>query len=133
FAHRGADPQRENTLAAFTRAVELGYKYLEIDVRTTADGELVIFHDETLDRITDGSGKLSGKTWAQLSQLRVVGAAANDAGRRTAAGERTDSGPTLPNPGTVPPSGPARPSDPAPPSGSPPPSDPARPTSAAQT
>lgn len=92
FAHRGADPQRENTMAAFRRAVELGYQYVEIDVRTSADGELVIFHDETLDRVTDGSGALSEKTWDQLSQLRVVGAASQDAGRRTAAGELTDSG-----------------------------------------
>ncbi|GAA4835241.1 glycerophosphodiester phosphodiesterase [Garicola koreensis] len=91
FAHRGADPQRENTMAAFRRAAQLGYQYVETDVRTSADGELVLFHDETLDRITDGSGSLSEKTWAQLSQLRVIGAASQDAGRRTGAGELTDS------------------------------------------
>lgn len=91
FAHRGADPQRENTMAAFNHAVQLGYRYLEIDVRTSADGELVIFHDETLDRITDGSGKLSDKTWEELSQLRVIGADGPHAARRTSAGELTDS------------------------------------------
>lgn len=91
FAHRGADPQRENTLAAFRYAVELGYRYLEIDVRTSADGKLVIFHDETLDRITDGTGPLSGKTWEELSQLRVLGAAVGGPARRTAAGEYTDT------------------------------------------
>lgn len=74
FAHRGADPQRENTMAAFRRAVDLGYRYLEVDVRTSADGELVLFHDETLDRVTDGSGKLSEKTWAELAEIRVLGA-----------------------------------------------------------
>ncbi|GAA1141637.1 glycerophosphodiester phosphodiesterase [Nesterenkonia lutea] len=71
FAHRGADPGRENTMGAFRRAVELGYRYLEIDVRTAADGTLVVFHDEELDRATTGAGKLSEKTWEQLSQLRV--------------------------------------------------------------
>ncbi|GFZ87444.1 glycerophosphodiester phosphodiesterase [Nesterenkonia alkaliphila] len=73
FAHRGADPERENTMAAFQRAVDLGFRYLEIDVRTSADGELVIFHDETLDRTTDGTGRVSEHSWAQLSRLRVGG------------------------------------------------------------
>ncbi len=71
FAHRGADPRRENTMGAFRRAVELGYRYLEIDVRTSADGTLVVFHDEELDRATTGTGKLSEKTWQELSLLRV--------------------------------------------------------------
>ena len=77
FAHRGADPARENTMAAFRRAVGLGFRYLEIDVRTSADGELVIFHDETLDRVTDGRGRLSDHTWEELSTLRVTGPAAD--------------------------------------------------------
>lgn len=92
FAHRGADVQRENTMAAFSHAVQLGYRYLEIDVRTSADGELVIFHDETLDRITDGSGKLREKTWEELQQLRVIGSGGADQVRRTSAGELTDDG-----------------------------------------
>ena len=108
FAHRGADPQRENTMAAFRRAVQLGYRYLEIDVRTSADGELVIFHDETLGRVTNGSGPLSEKTWAQLSQLRVIGAAAEESGHRTAAGELTDST------GSPPPAEPGQPHEPDP-------------------
>lgn len=71
FAHRGADPRRENTMGAFRRAVDLGYRYLELDVRTSSDGTLVIFHDEELDRATTGTGKLSEKTWEELAQLRV--------------------------------------------------------------
>lgn len=71
FAHRGADPRRENTMGAFRRAVELGYRYLEIDVRTAADGTLVVFHDEELDRATTGAGPLSEKTWPELAELRV--------------------------------------------------------------
>lgn len=90
FAHRGADPERENTMAAFERAVELGYRYLEIDVRTAADGTLVVFHDEMLDRVTDGSGPLSSKTWEELSRLRVIGSGRNGAAYETSAGELTD-------------------------------------------
>lgn len=71
FAHRGADPRRENTMGAFRHAVELGYRYLEIDVRTAACGTLVVFHDEELGRVTTGSGRLSEKTWEELSELRV--------------------------------------------------------------
>ncbi|HIX00483.1 MAG TPA: glycerophosphodiester phosphodiesterase [Candidatus Nesterenkonia stercoripullorum] len=71
FAHRGADPQRENTLGAFRAAVALGYRYLELDVRTARCGTLVVFHDATLDRVTTGTGRLSDHTWEELSQLRV--------------------------------------------------------------
>lgn len=73
FAHRGADPQRENTMAAFRNAVDLGFRYIETDVRTTADGQLVIFHDEVLDRVTTGAGRISEHTWDQLSSVRVGG------------------------------------------------------------
>lgn len=72
FAHRGADTARENTLTAFRNAVERGYGYLELDVRTTADGVLMVFHDETLDRNTTGTGRLSEHTWEELSRLRVI-------------------------------------------------------------
>lgn len=71
FVHRGGDPARENTMAAFEAAVAMGYRYLEIDVRTSSDGVLVVFHDETLERITDGEGPLNEKTWQQLAQLRL--------------------------------------------------------------
>ncbi|MGM7666921.1 glycerophosphodiester phosphodiesterase family protein [Microbacterium sp. A93] len=72
FAHRGADTARENTLTAFRNAVERGYGYLELDVRTTSDGVLMVFHDESLDRNTTGTGRLSDHTADELSRLRVI-------------------------------------------------------------
>lgn len=54
-------------------AVELGFSYIEVDVQTSADGKVVVFHDEQLDRITTGTGKLSQYTWAELSTLTVIG------------------------------------------------------------
>jgi glycerophosphoryl diester phosphodiesterase len=72
FAHRGADTARENTLAAFRAAVERGYGYLELDVRTTSDGVLMVFHDEVLDRVTTGTGRISDHTWEELTRVRVI-------------------------------------------------------------
>ena len=71
FAHRGSRILwPENTMHAFAGAVEdLGYHYLEIDVRLTADGIPVVFHDETLERTTDGEGKVADRTFAELAQL----------------------------------------------------------------
>ncbi|NKX52899.1 glycerophosphodiester phosphodiesterase, partial [Arthrobacter deserti] len=74
FAHRGFSPAgHENSMAAFRAAVELGYGYLETDVRTSADGVLMVFHDATLDRVTDSSGPFSARTAAQLRQVRIGG------------------------------------------------------------
>lgn len=72
FAHRGADTGRENTLAAFQAAWDAGFTYLELDVHTTADGVLVVFHDDALDRVTTGTGPLSALTWEELGEVRVV-------------------------------------------------------------
>ena len=74
LAHRGgAALAPENTLAAFSLATALGCRYLETDVRTTADGELVCFHDETLGRVTDGRGAVRRLPLAELRGLRVAG------------------------------------------------------------
>ncbi|MER6534162.1 glycerophosphodiester phosphodiesterase [Streptomyces sp900105755] len=74
FAHRGGTADGlENTVAQFRRAVELGYRYIETDVHATADGRLVAFHDDTLDRVTDGAGRIADLPWEDVRQARVAG------------------------------------------------------------
>jgi glycerophosphoryl diester phosphodiesterase len=70
FAHRGASGAApENTLAAFALALSQGAGYLETDARLTRDGEVVLLHDATLERTTDGEGPLASRTFAELSRL----------------------------------------------------------------
>ncbi|MFI5905336.1 glycerophosphodiester phosphodiesterase family protein [Streptomyces cyaneofuscatus] len=74
FAHRGgAADGVENTAAAFRRAATAGYRYFETDVHTTADGRLVAFHDPTLDRVTDATGRISALPWSEVRRARVGG------------------------------------------------------------
>ncbi|MEU9333376.1 glycerophosphodiester phosphodiesterase [Streptomyces sp. NPDC048290] len=74
FAHRGgAADGLENTVAQFRRAVERGYRYIETDVHLTRDGRLVAFHDATLDRVTDGAGRIADLPWDDVRQARVGG------------------------------------------------------------
>ena len=79
IAHRGlVSGFPENTLAAFRQCAAVGVDGVEFDLRTTADGEIVVLHDETVDRTTDGGGAIRGMSWAAARRL--------DAGRH--AGER---------------------------------------------
>ena len=74
IAHRGGSLDGvENTMASFAAAVAMGYRYLETDVRVTADGELVVFHDARVDRVIGQAGRLCDLTWTQLERLRVGG------------------------------------------------------------
>jgi len=69
-AHRGgAGLAPENTLAAFRKAIELGVDVLEMDMHVTRDGEIVILHDDTLERTTDGRGLVQDLTLAELKRL----------------------------------------------------------------
>jgi glycerophosphoryl diester phosphodiesterase len=74
-AHRGGivAGYPENTLAAFRRAIESGADVIEIDLRGTKDGEIVIMHDATLDRTTDGGGPVTNHTLAELKSLDAGG------------------------------------------------------------
>lgn len=70
IAHRGFSGMApENTLVAFGQALELGCDAIECDVHCTADGHVVIMHDATVDRTTDGSGPIAGMTLAELKRL----------------------------------------------------------------
>jgi len=72
FAHRGASGYApENTLAAFDLARELGSDGVELDVQMTKDGELVVIHDETVDRTTDGTGWVKDLTLRQIKSLNA--------------------------------------------------------------
>lgn len=74
FAHRGGAAEHpENTMAAFEHAVSLGYRYLETDVHVTADGVLVAFHDNVLDRVTDRTGRIADLAWSDVRKARVGG------------------------------------------------------------
>jgi len=70
IAHRGGAALRpENTLAAFLHAVEVGADILEMDLRVTADREIVVMHDATVERTTDGRGAVAALTLAELRKL----------------------------------------------------------------
>jgi glycerophosphoryl diester phosphodiesterase len=67
MAHQGGDGERpSNTMSAFTHAVEIGVDVLEMDIHSTSDGVLVVIHDATIERTTDGEGRISDMTFAQL-------------------------------------------------------------------
>ncbi len=70
IGHRGACAYApENTIASFTKAAQLGVKWVEFDVMDAADGQLIVFHDESLDRTTNGHGEVSQYPYAYLGSL----------------------------------------------------------------
>lgn len=74
LAHRGFSPDGlENSAAAFSAALGLGFTHLETDARTTADGVVLLFHDETLDRVTDSHGSISRLGAADVAKARIGG------------------------------------------------------------
>jgi glycerophosphoryl diester phosphodiesterase len=82
FAHRGASGEApENTCVAFERALAHGVRYLEMDCHATSDGELVIHHDETLDRTTDATGLVREHRFADLEKIDAGFRFSPDGGR----------------------------------------------------
>lgn len=77
FAHRGWHLDElagmENSLAAMVRARAEGFRYLETDVHATADGVVVVHHDASLDRTTDGRGVIERLPWSVVGAARVAG------------------------------------------------------------
>ena len=72
FAHRGlhSDTAAENSMSAFRLAVENGYG-IELDVRLSSDGTLVVFHDDTLERVTGREGRVDAFTAEELSKIHL--------------------------------------------------------------
>jgi glycerophosphoryl diester phosphodiesterase len=71
-AHRGNSGEApENTLATFQKVLELGVDFIEIDVRTSLDNQLVILHDGTLNRTTNGTGPIAKLTLAEIKNLKA--------------------------------------------------------------
>jgi glycerophosphoryl diester phosphodiesterase len=90
IAHRGDSAHRpENTLASFASALEVGATLVELDVQLTADGEVIVIHDATLDRTTSGRGDVRGMS---LAEVREVSAGFPERFGEVWAGERV---PTL--------------------------------------
>lgn len=70
FAHRGSKGTHpENTLASFKEAVRVGSDGIELDVHLTKDGHLVVIHDETVDRTTNGTGEIRNLTLAEIKAM----------------------------------------------------------------
>jgi len=81
MAHRGGGGLApENTMTAFEQAVQLGADILELDIRSTRDGVLVVIHDESVERLTNGVGRVNDLTLAELKQLDFGYRWTNDGG-----------------------------------------------------
>jgi glycerophosphoryl diester phosphodiesterase len=74
IAHRGAKAyEPENTLQAFQKALDLNSDGIELDVHLSADGHVIVIHDETIDRTTDGKGLVNDFTLAELKSFLIDG------------------------------------------------------------
>ncbi|CAE7594248.1 lpsE [Symbiodinium microadriaticum] len=74
FAHRGGALEfAENTMEGFQGAIDLGYRYIETDVHATRDGVLLSFHDDRLDRVTDGQGIIAEMDYADVKAAKIDG------------------------------------------------------------
>jgi len=72
IAHRGNHTQApENTLKSISDAIDVGADYVEIDLRSTRDGQLILMHDETVDRMTNLKGKVKDIAWSSLRKAQV--------------------------------------------------------------
>lgn len=72
IAHRGEHLRHhENTLEAIDGAVEAGADFVELDVRRSSDGRYLLMHDASVDRMTDGKGRVVEQSWEELSKLKV--------------------------------------------------------------
>jgi glycerophosphoryl diester phosphodiesterase len=70
ISHRGEHLERpENTIPVFREAIRVGADFIEVDVQTTADGKLVLSHDATVDRCTDGKGRIGAMPFDQVEAL----------------------------------------------------------------
>ena len=88
FAHRGgAKLWPENTLTAFQGAIDLGIRHIETDLHRTRDGVIVCFHDERLERTTDGLGPIARHTHAELERLDAGHGFQSDDGRHPFRGQ----------------------------------------------
>ena len=82
-AHRGAHKTvPENTLASLEKAIELGVDYVELDVRRTKDGVLVLMHDASVNRMTNGKGKIEDLTSAEIRKLDIRSKSAAAGGQK---------------------------------------------------
>ncbi|HEU4464788.1 MAG TPA: glycerophosphodiester phosphodiesterase family protein, partial [Gemmatimonadota bacterium] len=82
FAHRGASGTHpENTMEAFRAAIERGAEGFELDVHRSADGHVVVFHDDMLERTTNGSGPIRERSLADLRELDAGFRFSPDGGR----------------------------------------------------
>ncbi len=85
IAHQGGENEApSNTMYALERSLLLGADMLEVDIHTTSDGQLVVMHDATVDRTTNGTGRVYDKTLAEVQAL--------DAGQNIVPGEGTETG-----------------------------------------